>query len=64
MIRWHAELYIGNIRRACPIYADAVYTSTDKQTAISGIMQYALTMVGPDEEFKIVVKSVLIKEIK
>ena len=61
MKRWHAELYIGK-QRTCPTYADAIYTSTDKQTAISGIMQYALTMVEPDEDFKIVVKSVLIKE--
>ena len=62
MIRWHAELYLGNIRRTCPVYADAIYTSTDKQTVISGIMQYVLTMVEPDEDFKIIVKSVSIKE--
>ena len=55
MIRWHAELYIG---KHCPVYADAIYTSTDKQTAVSGIMQYVLTMIEPDEEFKVVVKKV------
>lgn len=57
MIRWHAELYIGK-QRNCPVYADAIYTSTDKQTAVSVIMQYVLTMIEPDKEFKIVVKKV------
>lgn len=57
MKRWHAELYIGK-QRTCPVYADAIYTSADKQTAVSGIMQYVLTMIERDEEFKVVVKKV------
>lgn len=57
MIRWHAELHIG-IERTCPTVPDAIFSSIDKNEAISGILPYIATMVEPNEPFKIVVKSV------
>jgi hypothetical protein len=63
MIRWHAELHIGK-ERTCPTVSDAIYSSINKDEAISGILQYIATMVEPDEPFKIVVKPINIKETK
>lgn len=53
MIRWHAELYIGKSRTA-----DAIFSSESKFSAIHGIIPYVLSMVGDDEEYKIVVKKI------
>lgn len=57
MIRWHAELHIGK-ERTCPTVPDAIFSSINKDKAISGILSYIVTMVEPDEPFKIIVKSV------
>ena len=57
MIRWHAELHIGT-ERTCATVPDAIFSSIDKNEAISGILPYIATMVEPNEPFKIVVKSV------
>lgn len=57
MIRWHAELHIG-IEKTCATVPDAIFSSVDKNKAISGILPYIATMVEPNESFKIVVKSV------
>lgn len=57
MIRWHAELHIGR-ERTCPSVPDAIFSSINRDEAISGILPYIATMVEPDEPFKIVVKSV------
>lgn len=61
MIRWHAELHIGK-ERTCPTVPDAVFSSADKNQAIGGILPYIMTMVQPDEPFKIVVKPVSVEE--
>ena len=50
MIRWHAELYIGRVRRALPV-PDAIFSSADKDKAIGGILPYIATMVEPNDEF-------------
>ncbi len=55
MKRWHAELRIGR-KRTCNTVADAIYSNTNKEQAINGIMQYIITMVEPEEEFEIRVK--------
>lgn len=60
MIRWHAELHIGK-ERTCNTVPDAMFSSENKNEAISGILPYVATMVEPDEPFKIVVKSVEIQ---
>ena len=61
MIRWHAELHIGK-ERTCNTVPDVIFSSIDKNQAISGILPYIATMVQPDEPFKIVVKPIRIKE--
>lgn len=61
MIRWHAELHIGK-ERTCATVPDAIFSSTNKHEAISGILPYVATMVQPDEPFKIVVKPITVGE--
>lgn len=44
MIRWHAELHIGRLRTQQTV-PDAVFSSTNKDEAIGGILPYIATMV-------------------
>lgn len=56
-MKWKAELHIGG-KRTCQTVPDAYVESENKLEACSMIMQYVLTMVNTDEDFRIEVSKI------